>query len=392
MKFEGTNLVGHEVNFEAPQHVRKAIASLGRTEDVRFSPNNRLLAIADHLRDKIVIFEVSIDPSRNSKNVSLNSALEISSQYLRRPHGVDFIDDKRLIVANRDGQACIFEIPPGAMGDCELQPLAVLNSEDVSSPGSVAVSKNDQGVYEALICNDFTNQVTRHWLEFDDKCSFKGGAPLLKKWIQFPDGVCVSKEKRWIALSNHDTNAVFLYRNEASLNTSSTPDGILRHYYPHGLRFASDDRFILVASAGSPFVNIYEASDSDWRGVRHPVLTIKVLSDEDYLRCRKTREDGGPKGIDINKDTNLLVVTCENKPLAFFDLTSILDSARVKSGLVPSKNGYGALELKYQLYSGKIRAGCTAGVRWALCKIPTLSRLLNKGRKIWNSRYLTRPF
>ena len=70
------------------------------------------------------------------------------------------------------------------------------------------------------------------------------------------------------------------------------------------------------------------------RGVRHPVLTIKVLSDEDYLRCRKTREDGGPKGIDINKDTNLLVVTCENKPLAFFDLTSILESARVKSGLV----------------------------------------------------------
>ena len=333
-----------------------------------------------------------MDPSLNSKNISLNSALEISSQYLRRPHGVDFIDDKSLIVANRDGKACIFEIPLGATGDCELQPLAVLNSEDVSSPGSVAVSKNDQGVYEALICNDFTNQVTRHWLEIDDKYSFKGGAPLLKKWIQFPDGVCVSKEKRWIALSNHDTNAVFLYRNEASLNTSSAPDGILRHYYPHGLRFASDDRFILVASAGSPFVNIYEASDSDWRGVRHPVLTIKVLSDEDYLRCRKTREDGGPKGIDINKDTNLLVVTCENKPLAFFDLTSILDSARVKSGLVHGKNGYGSLELKYQLYSGKIRASCTAGVRWALCKIPTLSRLLNKGRKIWNPRYLTRPF
>ena len=70
--------------------------------------------------------------------------------------------------------------------------------------------------------------------------------------------------------------------------------------------------------------------DSNWRGVRSPSITAKVLSDEDYLRCRISREDGGPKGLDIDEENNLLVVSCENQPLAFYDLTSILKSAGSK--------------------------------------------------------------
>ena len=105
----------------------------------------------------------------------------------------------------------------------------------------------------------------------------------------------------------------------------------LRHYYPHGLHFALQDRFILAASAGSPYINIYEATDSNWRGVRGPVKTAKVLTDEDYLRCRISREDGGPKGLDIADEMNLLVVTCENQPLAFYDLASILNFEESKN-------------------------------------------------------------
>ena len=194
---------------------------------------------------------------------------------------------------------------------------------------------------------------------------FKNDRVLLNKWIQFPDGICVSKDKKWIAVSNHDTHAVFLYKNDSSLNARSAPDGILRHYYPHGLRFASADRFLIAASAGSPYVNVYQALDSDWRGVRSPVLSIKVLSNEDYLRARISREDGGPKGIDINNAMDVLVMTCEQHPLAFFDLDPILKNSRLQSSLASPKSvkllgGRKALEVRYQLYLGKITAAFTA--------------------------------
>ena len=69
MKPEQIDLVGRQINIEAPQHVREAIASLGRTEDVKLSPSNRHLIIADHFSDQIVAFGLSID-SRNSKNIT----------------------------------------------------------------------------------------------------------------------------------------------------------------------------------------------------------------------------------------------------------------------------------------------------------------------------------
>ena len=108
MKPEQIDLVGRQINFEAPEHVRKALASLGRTEDVKLSPSNRQLIIADHFSDQIAAFGVSIDSSRNSKSVTLNSVTKISSKYLQRPHGFDFIDDKRIVVANRDGPSMHF--------------------------------------------------------------------------------------------------------------------------------------------------------------------------------------------------------------------------------------------------------------------------------------------
>jgi hypothetical protein len=230
----------------------------------------------------------------------------------------------------------------------------------------------------------------------------------LKKWIQFPDGICVSKERQWIAVSNHDTNAIFIYKNDPSLNASSLPDGLLRHYYPHGLRFTSADRLLVAASAGSPYVNVYEAPDSDWRGVRKPILSIKVLSNDDYLRGRISREDGGPKGIDINNTMDVLVVTCEQQPLAFFDLETILKSAHLRSGFASPQPGHAfrssspsrdhwrsarkALEVRYQLYMGKITAAFTFSIRWVLIKMPIVSWALNKGRKLLNPQFQTKPF
>ena len=132
MNFEQVDVVGRQIGFEAPENVRKVIASLGRTEDVKFSPSNRRLAVVGHWTHRIAVFDVAIDPSRNPKSVAITNVTEIASSDLKSPHGLDFIDDNTIIVANRGGEACIFELPSQTGGLCELQPFAVLKFDEIS--------------------------------------------------------------------------------------------------------------------------------------------------------------------------------------------------------------------------------------------------------------------
>ena len=340
--------VAARIEYSAPQHVRDVISSLGRTEDVRFSPNNRRLAVAEFFKNKVAIFDISITTSGNSKHITLTSAHEISSSHLNLPHGLDFIDDEKIIVANRGGHPCIFDLSSDTLGSTEMTPLAIIRSDKIAIPGSVGVVKKRPGLYEALICNNVGNNVTRHLIDLRAGCSTTNNEVLFKKRIDVPDGICLSKEMQWIAVSNHCAHNVLLYENTPSLNESSDPDGILRcANYPHGLRFTSDGRFILVADGDLPYVHIYEKDDAGWRGVRNPLSSFRVLNDEDYLRGRDgVPGEGGPKGIDIDDATNIFVTTCQEQPLAFFDLSAVLESAGTRKNLLHQK----AMEFKYELY------------------------------------------
>src|SRR5438128_5718994 len=286
-----------QLEYAAPEHVRDAVAALGRTEAVKFSPNNCRLAVASFLRNKIAIFEICIAVS--PRKITLTDVTEISSPYLREPHGIDFIDDEQIIVANRQGDATIFKLPSNG-GNYELLPTEVIRSGDVlTTPGAVSINRKGQGFCEALICSTWGNTVTRHVLKLSERCSLESSEVLLKKWLDIPDGVSICEP--WIAISNHNAHSVYLYDSTVLLNQYSEPAGILRCFrYPHGLQFTSDGRYMLVADVAAPYVHIYMQDRFGWRGVRNPLHSMRVLSDEDFLRGRSTDGDGGPKGIDID--------------------------------------------------------------------------------------------
>lgn len=316
------------IDYTAPQHVRDVIAGLGRSEDVKFSPSNRRLAVAGYRTNKIAVFDVGIEASPDGTKIALTEAAEILSSHLKHPHGLDFIDDETIIVANRGGDVPIFKLPPGELsGRYELEPLEVIGSANgLDAPGSISVTRKDRNLYEALICNNDGNTITRHVLDLSTGCSVKKNDVLLKKWLDIPDGVCASTKMQWIAVSNHVMHNVLLYENNRSLNEKSDPDCILRCvYYPHGLRFTSDGRYILVADAGAPFVHIYRKDGPSWRGLRNPLTSFRVLNEETYLRGRYNPMEGGPKGLDISNDMTVFVTTNECQTLAFFDLAKILE-------------------------------------------------------------------
>jgi hypothetical protein len=65
----------------------------------------------------------------------------------------------------------------------------------------------------------------------------------------------------------------------------------------------------------------------NWAGVHVPRLSLKVLSQTDFLRVHVNPQDGGPKGLDIDEAAGILAITCEAQPLAFYDLKAILEKA-----------------------------------------------------------------
>jgi hypothetical protein len=93
------------------------------------------------------------------------------------------------------------------------------------------------------------------------------------------------------------------------------------------LRFSADGRHLFVADAGAPYLHIYTQDPDQWRGVRHPVATVRIMDEAVFQRGRCNPENGGPKGLDIDTCSNILVVTSECQPLAFFDVPLLLQHA-----------------------------------------------------------------
>ena len=121
---------------------------------------------------------------------------------------------------------------------------------------------------------------------------------LLQEGLDLPDGVAFSPSARWIAVSNHNTGSVLVFRNKGSLDRWTKPAGHLRGAgYPHGVRFTADSQFVFVSDAGSTVVHVYLGIGDDWHGTRDPVTTLRGLSQKAYLRGRTNRQEGGPRAV-----------------------------------------------------------------------------------------------
>ncbi|AZO69460.1 hypothetical protein EJ075_14930 [Mesorhizobium sp. M6A.T.Cr.TU.016.01.1.1] len=315
------------IDFKASEAVRAALSTIGRTEDLRFSPDNRLLAIAGYTRERCLILRVDVEAAPSGPRVTVHDFMELTSESMGEVHGLDFIDDRTLVIANRDGLVAIFALPSGepAGRQCHIVSIREIKGGlfcKLKTPGSVAARHESRGRVSLLVCNNYRDRVTRHVVDRWGYRAWKNQA-LLKRGLNIPDGIALSHDGQWIAVSSHGTNDVKLYNMSARLGPDTEPAGILQNAnYPHGLRFTGDDRQILVADAGSPLLHVYDR-DAGWSGSRTPSRSVAVLDDETFGRGRASVEEGGPKGLDIDRSNSVVAVTCEEQTLAFFSLTSI---------------------------------------------------------------------
>ncbi|CAN7618519.1 YncE family protein [Mesorhizobium sp. LjNodule214] len=312
------------------------LSAIGRTEDVRFSPDNRLLAIAGFGRKRCLILGIEVEPASDGPEVTIHDHMELTSDCIGEVHGLDFIDDRTLAVANRDGLVGIFSLPAGepAGRSLEISPRRQIKSGllcKLRTPGSIAVIRESRNRTSLLVCNNYTHRVTRHVV--DRLLGYRAlrNQVLLKRGLDIPDGIALSHDGQWVAISSHGTKDVKIYSLSGPLGPDTEPAGILDNAnYPHGLRFTADDRHILVADAGSPRLHVYD-SEGGWT----PSRSLVVLDDETFLRGRISDEEGGPKGLDIDRSNNVVALTCEEQALAFYSLASIIGRAgqRARAGV-----------------------------------------------------------
>lgn len=324
------------MSFLPSDGVKNAMANLGRTEDVQFSPDNRRLAIAGFRENKILILDIKIKTAKGKILVLCEDWLEITSPGFNYPHGLFWIDSGTLIVANRGAEAPIIKIPSKKPDNrsVEIVPVETIKRgrDLLHTPGSVSVSKISRDLYDVVICNNYAHNVSWHLLDERNNFAPNGSCRLLAKGLDIPDGISHSHSGEWLAVSNHSKNSVFIFKNDSSLDEDSEPIGKLRGMScPHGLRFSHDDRYIFVADAGAPLVHVYQMDHRCWSGKHFPVYDLRVIDGETFSRGHTNSQEGGPKGIDLTSDDRVLVVSCEEEPIVFFDVRKIFETLSARS-------------------------------------------------------------
>lgn len=331
-----------KVHFSADTNVRTCLRQIGRTEDISVTPSGDRIALAGFNAEKVYLFDMLFTRSGKKPYITLKNPVEISSAGMHKPHGLSFLNDHLLVVVNREGGAELIRLPPEGTSPKKFAPPTVTGIPDnpwLYSPGSICNYQNGPNDYKILICNNYANYVSRHSLNVETEVALAENELLIARGLDLPDGVAVSESGHWIAVSNHNMQDIRLYANQTTLNRNSEPSAILHGTsYPHGIAFTADERFIVIADAGSPFLRLYAKSGNDWRGSYEPLLSLRAMSDDTFALGHVNPMEGGIKGIHRLPKTNIFTVTSEYLPLAFFDLDKILNTVVFHKGSAASLN------------------------------------------------------
>jgi hypothetical protein len=181
--------------------------------------------------------------------------------------------------------------------------------------------------YRLLVCNNHWNAITAHRVSLGRSIEIHNEGVLIENRLKIPDGVSISPDAAWIAISNHVDGEVLVYGNTASLHRGTPPAAVLTGLVcPHGVRFTSDGR-ILVADAGSQYLHAFKSTSGSWTGVQEPTTSVRVMDDETFYSGRYDSREGGIKGIALDNSNRVLVTTHKRDVLGFHDLTRLLSGA-----------------------------------------------------------------
>lgn len=320
------------INYEATDEIRNRIEHIGRTEDIKFSPDGKQFIIVEFLASKLHLFTCDIHQTDSSPSIHITGYSAITSPEIKLPHGVCYLDNHTIAVCNRIGGVSIFKIP-GATDQADeyrLTPEKVINGQGlftarVITPGSVHSHQISKDRYWILVCNNNRHAVTSHIVDLRDGVKITNEGIRIEHSLCFPDGVSISPDGKWIAISNHDFSQVSIFENTPGLNKKSPPATVFDGpVCPHGIRFSPDGKTLYVADAATKYLYIFESKDGNWGSAENSCRSVQVVDDQTFYYGKYGLREGGVKGIDIHPSNLLLAVSHRMEVLGFFDV-SVLD-------------------------------------------------------------------
>ena len=300
------------------------LAQAERTEDVRLSPDGTRLIIAGFTANNCLLFDFHLDQSTGQTVPHLTRGTVITSDTFSQPHGIDFVGDHHLAIANRNGFVELYALPDTAMSETmHLRPRRTLRRaslvHSLSSPGSLVSAPAPAGKARLFVCNNYAHCVTEHIFSLTRHHLPARNHIALDRGFVLPDGVTLSPDGRWLAISSHNTRCIVIYDMTRYERRRTIAAGFLFGVlYPHGMRFSADGRRLYVSDAGTPNVSVFHSDDGTWDGPRDPLTTLRVMDDETFQRGNYNPQEGGAKGVELASD--LLITTCEHQPLSFLRL------------------------------------------------------------------------
>jgi len=299
-----------------------------RSEDVRFSPSGNRLIVAT-TENKLLLFQV--DVASVPINVKLLTAL--TSNDLDSPHGVDWINEDTIVVANRRAGLALFQVPKCDtwVSETSIQALSTHQSSwfgaagelrevngrmVMTGPGSSRISQG----YVYVGCN-YKGTVTRH--DFNNMAAFSQGELVAKENIKIPDSSAVSPNGIFLVVSDHENGRLLVFRLGDSFPCGEISDPCLIH--PHGVVFDCSGSLLICADAGSRNLFLFHSPSGDWSSkISKAATCVEALEIGIFDRVRQETPkrfrnlEGGYKGVDIIYNGKVIVTTCRGQTVQFF--------------------------------------------------------------------------
>lgn len=309
-----------------------------RSEDVRFSPDGRRIIVIS-TNGRMLLFSVRIGARRmRAKLLTM-----FTSADLRAPHGVDWVDDEHVVVANRSEGIAFFAIPRARRWKPQtpISAISKVQPHWFGAPGEMRTLRSRKIITGAgsarvfdghvYIGSNKANTVTRHRILPGPTC--EEGELVARQGIEIPDSAAVSPDGRWLAVADHDHSRVLMFalgEGEAAGDGEAAAVGQLEDpalKFPHGVVFDRSGTILLSTDAGGRDVHLFHAPGGDWRGGKSAgVSRVDGVAEAAFVRVQAETPDavrhleGGPKGIDVSRDGRVVVTTCRGATLRAYTL------------------------------------------------------------------------
>lgn len=301
-----------------------------RSEDVRFSPSGKRLAVV--ATDGILLV-FTLKPSEHPLRIT--GHVEIHSNSFYSPHGVDFISEDTVAVANRGAALSFFRIPPPRSwpGPHKIKPVHEMTAPWIGETGSMRSEGERtvmcglgavrvQGHHVFVTCNK-EGTLSKHpfskllkWIRTGN------GQVISRELLSIPDSVAISRDRRWVAVGEHESQCLVVHEADGTRIRSTHKSPKLSH--PHGICFDPSGKMLFVADAGKKDIHIFR-TDDDWKtSMEESTYRIEGIP-EDLLQQTKDSVpeefrplEGGVKGLDLDPSGRIMATTCKHQLLRFF--------------------------------------------------------------------------